>query len=358
MQTPEKLDIASSFKNYSVTFEASVSDAILAASPRGKRIFFLVDSNLPPIQEELANLLRSSPTLNLSATEENKSIETVKHVCNWLLNQGADKSAHLIAVGGGVIQDIATFTSHIFYRGISWSMLPTTLLAMADSSIGGKCAINLDGFKNQLGVIHPPNHVSIFSGFLGSLPEQEVQSGFGEILKLSLTGDLEFYDEFKIRVEEFGLSKIGINDLIWLSLNAKKTIIEIDESEGNLRRVLNYGHTFGHALESASAHAVTHGQAIVFGMDVINFIGRKLGHTDSHFEVDFREFAAKNFHLRALVQQASLHIDSLFSLISRDKKVLNGEVHFAFAQSKGRLHIEPVRLDQNLKNLLNEYFQQ
>jgi 3-dehydroquinate synthase len=269
------------------------------------------------------------------------------------MNLGATKTSHLIGIGGGVIQDLATFSSHIYFRGIDWTYIPTTLLSQADSCVGAKCALNLQGHKNQLGVVHTPRAVEIFTGFLETLPFPEIQSGFGEIAKLAVTGEEQFLQEFVRFLDEKQFSTENIGELIRLSLVAKKVVIDQDEYESDLRRILNYGHSFGHALETLTNNSVVHGDAVVVGMDLINYIGYKNGITKLDFYEEMKLLFHKHFnHIKVKHSiKANIWVDEL----KHDKKMKFGKMNFAIPVSTGDIQIYTMELDDALIKLVGDY---
>lgn len=350
----EDLSVESQFEPYQVTFSESVHD-FRGHLPAGNNdLFFIVDLILLEIYPELIRGL-TGPIYVVNAKESQKTIQTVAEIYQWLLDSGATKSSVIVAIGGGIVQDLTTFVAATYYRGVSWHLIPTTLLSMSDSCIGGKCALNHGGFKNQIGIIWPPKSVLINQAFLSSLPENQIKSGYGEILKLSLTGKGQFYENFKSFVRQHGFTRTGILPIIRASLDAKKAIIEEDETETGLRRVLNYGHTFGHALEAASGNDISHGEAIVLGMDLVNFLGVEYGITSKSFAEDFREFALEQFDLAQLREVAKKYSNEMYQLSLRDKKVLHKKLHLAIAVDPGNLIIHPVDMDQSLRELIQRY---
>ena len=351
----EGIQVRSQFSDYSVEFCRSIDEALVSASANQTSSYLVVDSYFQTHPSALLGGLVNR-IFWIDASEENKTLTTVQLVCQWLLDQGASKSSRLIAIGGGMTQDIATFVSGTYYRGIEWCFIPTTLLSMSDSCVGGKCALNQGGFKNQIGLIWPPRQILIVSSLLESLPIGEVESGFGEILKLSLTGPENFFNDFVRTLENKQFSLDDIENLILRSLKAKIAVVEVDEIETDLRRILNYGHTFGHALEAATKHEITHGSAIVLGMDLVNFIGVELGIVPRRFFQEFRKLCEVHFNLHELRKIAHQHIDELFELVSRDKKRIGGSINFAFARGAGDLFVSSVAIDEDLRDIVKAYF--
>jgi 3-dehydroquinate synthase len=223
---------------------------------------------------------------------------------------------------------------------------------MSDSCIGAKCCINLNAFKNQLGAFHAPGQVLICTRFTETLSDQDVASGYGEILKLMWTGSAEAFHRLERSVNLGGLRNPDLGRLICESLAVKKEIIEVDEYETGLRRILNYGHTFGHALEGLTNHEVPHGVAVAWGMDLVNFLATKRGLlSDSHYQM-MRDFIQRYlpFRLSGPLQSADL-----IRSAKRDKKVVDGQINLILTERPGTLHVVKTPFDARLEEQLHEY---
>jgi len=350
----EPVEISSINGNYFATFHSELGSLEEAIKTKVDS-FILIDEQVSKTYQNLMTILPKERYFIVESNEENKSLSKVGEICNWLMNMEATKTSHLVAIGGGVIQDLSTFCSHIYYRGIKWSYVPTTLLSQADSCIGAKCALNLNGHKNQLGVVHTPSAVEIYSGFLKTLPFSEIQSGFGEIAKLAVTGESQFLNDFEQYLEKYEFSTDNIDPLIRSSLLAKKFVIDQDEYESDLRRILNYGHSFGHALEALTKNSVVHGDAVVVGMDLINYIGFKLGITSEDFHIEMTNLFKKYFHHIKISKLISPEI--WVNELKHDKKMQHGKMHFAIPISTGDIRIYKMELDKDLINLVGEYIE-
>ena len=345
----EPLLIHSAQWDYPVTFHSTITDGIEFLSGISEA-FVVVDANVLSLHEEaLRPLTESYPTLAVDPTEEAKSLAGVASLVEWLIDQRAVRSATIIAIGGGCIQDLVSFTSHIYYRGINWVFLPTTVLSQSDSCIGAKSGINVLPFKNQLGALHSPKAVHICQEFLETLPDVEVASGYGEIVKLSVTSSRHFLGLLEASLADGGLRNPHLLELTRASLFAKQEIIEEDEYESDLRRVLNYGHSFGHALEGLSGHSVPHGLAVLWGIDVINSLGVTWGITSAPLRDRLHDLIASHFDYSLAVNPSA---DALVEGVSRDKKVANGRMHFAVLRGEGDIIIEPRELNSDLSKQL------
>lgn len=301
---------------------------------------------------ELQSAFENKPTLVIDATEEEKSLLGVTRVLNFFQASNCVKANLVVAIGGGITQDIVAFAAHMYYRGLRWVFVPTTLLAMADSCIGAKCGVNLNEYKNQLGVFYAPSRVLICSKFLETLTEADVRSGYGEIFKLSLIGSTEFYHAYMAHVNRDGFCRSGIELMIHSSLCVKKEVIEQDEYEINLRRILNYGHTFGHALEAITHYAVPHGQAVVWGLDLVNWIALHQGLlAKSDFDL-IHAFIQQHFVIQF---ERPVSVTELIQGARRDKKVTGDKVNLVLLERPGSLKIVPTIFDDHLDQCVAEY---
>jgi 3-dehydroquinate synthase len=261
MAVPPTLQIRSSLADYTVAFSAIAdlsqwcpqADALLVDA------FFRGRLHLP----------EALPVIWVEATEEAKALEATLPVFVALKQAGFGRGSHLIAIGGGVVQDIATFVASLYMRGISWSYVPTTFLGMADSCLGGKSSINVGPYKNLVGNFHPPRHIDILPVFARTLPAVELAGGAAEAAKIAFCrgrGAFAAYERLAAPVLAGSWQEQELADLLHATLAVKQWFIEIDEFDRAERRLLNFGHTWGHALESATGFAIPHGLAVAVGM--------------------------------------------------------------------------------------------
>ena len=201
--------------------------------------------------------------LEVEATEQSKTMLGVEGLVLQMRSAGVRRGDHVVAVGGGVVQDVATFAAQIYMRGLSWTYVPTTLMAMADSCIGGKSSINAGGIKNLVGGFHPPRRVVVDPAFLQGLSTSAMAAGFAEAAKITFCRGAKAFETYLECHSRFGQEP---TPLLELALRTKQWFIEVDEHDLKERRLLNFGHTFGHALESAVDNRVSHGAAVAIGM--------------------------------------------------------------------------------------------
>lgn len=288
----------------------------------------------------------------IDASEENKTMQTVLDLASFLEKQRFTKGEKLIAVGGGITEDITAFIGAAYKRGIYWEFFPTTLLSMCDSCIGGKTGINYNKAKNQMALFSAPRRVVINQNFLKTLRPREIKSGLGEILKLSVTGGKALVDRYASLVENAEVRNFDdFRPLILGALWVKKAIIEDDEFELNIRRSLNYGHTVGHAVETLTDYAVPHGQAVALGMIVVDRLSANRGLLGEQNRLYVKKLAKE---LLNSDQTAGLHTQGLLDLIQKDKKTIGNKTNFVVITDLGKTVFLPVELDAAAQKELTE----
>jgi 3-dehydroquinate synthase len=347
----EPLEIKSAQGNYSVEFLDAINSVAEKVSQL-PRAMVVVDRVVASLHGQTLTSAFKAPILLLDATEEEKTLAGVTKVASWLQKHDCNKQNTLVAIGGGIIQDIVSFSAHIYYRGLKWVCVPTTLLGMSDSCIGAKCCINLNHYKNQLGAFHSPSRVLLCCRFTDTLPDRDIASGYGEILKLMWTGSAERFQQLVDLVNRHGLRNASLLSILRASLEVKKSIIEVDEYESGLRRILNYGHTFGHALEGLTDHRVPHGVAVAWGMDLVNHLAVRRGMlAPEHFEAMHAFIRSHlSFHLPERVKPSEL-----IQFARRDKKVSDGQINLILATRPGDLQVIKTPFDADLEANITEY---
>jgi 3-dehydroquinate synthase len=209
----------------------------------------------------------NSKCIFLKASEDNKTLESASQIISKMHELGANKETQVFAIGGGIIQDVATLVSSLYMRGLKWIFIPTTKMAQLDSCLGGKSSINLVGIKNIIGNIYPPSRIYIDGEFEKTLNAEAIAAGYLEAIKISYaSGREEFKKHLDITNQYSDMSEIPFIPLSKLVLNQKKRFIEQDEFDKGIRQLLNFGHTFAHALESATNYRIQHGVAVGIGM--------------------------------------------------------------------------------------------
>ena len=347
----DSLKIRSYRREYSVDF---VDEYLPALKKQVRqRDVVIIDKNIFDLYPDIAEVAQEVCHRVIKPIEEAKSFHALHPIIDNLLEGGITKTDRIIAIGGGIIQDIAAFISSILFRGIEWVFFPTNLLSQADSCIGSKTSINFGAYKNQLGGFYPPHKIVIATAFLSTLPEREILSGLGEMMHyFCVSGEGDFAwakDRLAVAVQE----KKGFDELIRRSLSIKKALIEIDEFDEGPRNVFNYGHSFAHALESVTNYAVPHGIAVCFGMDLANFISVKLGLIPNELRNEIQRSLVPVWEKTEL----DLHnLDPFFTALKRDKKNEGTNIKVILTKSLGKMFKTTLVLDDPMKELIRKYF--
>ena len=228
-----------------------------------RRVLVVTDSGVPAeYAKEIVGRSKEGILCTVEMGEGSKSLDTFGTLLRTMLEHGFSRKDCVVAVGGGVVGDLAGFAASAYMRGIDFYNIPTTLLSQIDSSIGGKTAVNLGGVKNIVGAFYQPKRVLIDPDLLKTLPQRQISNGLAEAVKMALTSDAVLFDIF-----ENGDIESNLDEIILRSLNIKKSVVEQDEKEAGLRKILNFGHTVGHGIESsADLHALYHGECVALGM--------------------------------------------------------------------------------------------
>ena len=249
----------------------------------GHPVLIIADQNTAALLPRQLAVQHGRPVFRINAGEQTKTLTWVEKAATAAAVKGLDRGSLIVAVGGGVVGDLAGVVAATYMRGVRLMQVPTTLLAMVDSSIGGKAAVNLRAGKNLVGAFKPPVEVFIDPGVLSGLPEREFRSGLAEVLKYSMIADEQLYDSLLANRKKVLQKDIELlTDVITICCAIKAGVVTRDERERGERAILNYGHTFGHALEAATGYRqFTHGEAISVGMEVAAGIGAEVGITPS-----------------------------------------------------------------------------
>lgn len=347
-----KFVVKSMPQDYKVIFKNKVSDLEIYYKDKFKNPnsrFVIWDKNILNLYGDDLSILKNKQFI-LNAIEANKNSKSVFKIIDILQDINFTKKETVISLGGGITQDVTAFTRSIFKRGLDWSFVPTTLLSMADSCIGAKTALNHKGVKNQLALFSAPKEVLICTDFLKTLSVKDIESGYGEIIKLVIIGGDYAINEF-IKIsnsKEIELKKI--TKLIKLSLQIKKVIIEKDEFEFDLRRSLNYGHTIGHAIEPVLNYKIPHGIAVSIGMIIENDLAVKFGLLDPKICLKYNQLIAKYISVDFWNMLKGINFMNVYLNILQDKKTLNKIINFAIpiaSNSFGILKIDKKDLTPN-----------
>ena len=279
---------------------------------------FLIDANVARSYESVLHPILDSPNTNIiEATEENKSIERTIPDFERLVRNKVRRDHTLVAIGGGIIQDITCFIASTLLRGLPWRFVPTTLLSEADSCIGSKSSINLGATKNILGTFNPPQSIFIHAGFLETLEHKDIQSGVGEIIKVHAIDGIAVFDRLAADFDRLFDDRAVLLGYVRAALLIKQRFIEQDEFDRGIRNIFNYGHSFGHAIESATHYAVPHGIAVTVGMDMANWIAAKRGLLPVEHYHRMHTILRKNYERYARIP---IPLDLMLAALMKDKK--------------------------------------
>jgi 3-dehydroquinate synthase len=282
--------------------------------------------------------------LSVPPGEESKKLEVISHLSEKLLESGIDRSGFILAVGGGVVCDLAGFLAAIYLRGIRCGYISTTVLSQVDASTGGKNGVNLGGTKNILGVIRQPEFVICDPEILLTLPEDEYLSGLSEMIKTAIIGDEELFGLIEENYKELMAREQSLlSILIGKSVKFKASVVSEDENEKGLRRILNFGHTFGHAVEMQKS--VKHGFAVASGMELAAEFSLYKGFINEEEKLRITGLLRKF----GLLEKLDIPVNQIDMLIRHDKKKSGNDIHFVFTRGIGKTDVIKVSLNEILE---------
>ncbi len=302
-----------------------------------RKVFILTDSGVPSeYSQEILRQSDVSKIYTVPSGEASKSMSVLEKVLSEMLDFGLSRSDALVAVGGGVIGDLGGLAAALYMRGIDFYGVPTTLLSQVDSSIGGKTAVNLGLIKNTVGTFYQPKAVLIDTDTLKTLPKRQIANGLAEAVKMAITSDAELF----LRLEREGFTEDNAEDIIASALKIKKSVVETDEREGGLRKILNFGHTLGHGIEAEEGlSGLYHGECVALGMLPV------LAKTE-------------RVKVNALLTSLGLPMDYKYdaeralSFILHDKKCEGGKITAVLSDKIGTCRMEKLTLDEFKKLVL------
>ncbi|MEJ7693482.1 3-dehydroquinate synthase [Daejeonella sp.] len=341
--------------SYLIFFENSLQELKkFVSESKYTKVFILVDTNtethcLPAVQEVLEGF--DYDLIEVTPGEENKNIDFCIGIWRMLLDFGAERNSLLINLGGGVITDMGGFAASTFKRGIDFVQVPTTLLSQVDASVGGKTGIDMDSVKNIIGTFTQPKAVFINTGFLKTLDEREVRSGFAEVIKHGLIYDRSLFEMVK-KAGPSGLS----GEHIYRSVEIKNEVVKEDPFEKGLRKILNFGHTIGHAVESHSlTHSkspLLHGEAIAIGFiceACLSFKKNGLSESDLNETVQAIKDVYPAYKLKKEIYPALLEI------MKNDKKNNAGQINFSLLSEIGKCGFDMFCTEEEIFESLDYY---
>ena len=322
---------------------------------KGKVVIISNDVVAPLYMEKARGLFPGQDVMEivLPDGEAHKDLAAISHIYDKLLAGKYDRNTLLVALGGGVVGDITGFAAATYLRGINFVQIPTTVLAQVDSSVGGKTGVNHPLGKNMIGAFYQPRCVLADSEVLDTLPEREVKAGLAEVLKYGLIHDAEFFDWLAANSEGVAACESAlISQTIKTCCEIKAELVAKDEKESGVRALLNLGHTFGHAIETASGYGtLLHGETVAMGITMAADLSRRLGWIDLSVAWRIRAVLEKNYGMPVL-PPADISVEQYLDLMLSDKKAELGKIRFVLLKAIGEAvvdgDIEPALLEETL----------
>lgn len=331
-----KLTIESSIHSYTIEFIDTMQ--VIQDLMKEPNTVSIVDSNVANLYPEL------NSGIIVEATEKAKTLEGAEDLLSQLSERRANVKTKLIVIGGGIIQDLAGFCASVYARGIEYILIPTTLLSQADSCVGGKTSINLRSKKNLIGTFYPPTKILINKEFLNTLTRKDYISGLGEIYKFSILQN---------DIENFDLSR-DILEMIHEGLSYKISILKKDEFDKKERRFLNYGHTFGHAIETTSDNKIPHGLAVILGSMIAARVSKYLGYDVHNYEMILDKGIKLIKDSGLELERDWFNLDRLLEIVKSDKKS-TGQLTMVLIDKEPFLkNIEDIEV---IRKVLNETYE-
>ena len=327
-----------------------------------------------PASVRLAEILntRSVPGMLVEAHESTKTMDTVMSICSWLLEQGADRDALVLAVGGGITSDMVGFAASIYKRGVRFAYIPTTLLSQVDAAIGGKTGVNFERYKNILGVIRQPEFTYLCPQVLESLPAREFLSGAAELLKTFIISDEGMYDRAVAYLKAYSQDRaatlerkeVELKELITAAAAVKAGVVSRDQFEKGERRVLNLGHTFAHAIETLSRQSegdsgmpvldirkkdqksgdITHGEAVAMGMLMAARLAERIGGLEA--EKGLADRLEADMRVCGMTVDCPYEVSKMAEVMAQDKKAQGNVVHFVLPLAVGKVTVYDMTVSQ------------
>lgn len=345
---------------YDIVFStdfSDLSDELATLAIEGRKVCIVTDSHVASLYaDEVMALLegkcRKNVLFSFPAGEENKTLDTVKSIYTFLIEEKFDRKDLLIALGGGVAGDITGYAAATYLRGIDFVQIPTTLLAQADSSIGGKTGVDFDGYKNMVGAFYMPKLVYINVSTLKTLDDRQFFSGFAEVMKHGLIKNGSFYEWLLDNIYEISdRDPETLLEMVQQSCLIKKLVVEKDPEEKGDRALLNFGHTIGHAIEKYKNFSLTHGECVALGAVAAAYISWK------HEWISMEEY----YEIRDMFVPFNLPIsiedidpEEILRLTKSDKKMEGESVKFILLKKVGKAVIDRNVTDQDILNALSE----
>lgn len=336
-------------------------DILLDVFPDCSKYMLVFDSNTDRfLKKEILKLIQATGKIvnsfTFTAGEDSKNLSTVKELYEVLIKQKYERNDVILAVGGGVVGDLAGFTAATYLRGIRFAQIPTTLLAMSDSSVGGKTGVDFLSYKNMVGAFHQPRLVFMNVATLSTLPEREYLSGMAEVIKYGYIYDRDFLNYLRENTDKI-LAKdySSLEYIIFHSCRIKKEVVEKDPLEEGLRAILNYGHTIGHAVEKLMQYSLLHGECVALGMLSAGRIAVDRGlMSEKELEEMKKILSDYKLYRKISVSEVSFSREDVLAATKSDKKMQGGRIKFVLTADIGRAEIYKDITDEELMLGINE----
>ncbi|NLN60935.1 MAG: 3-dehydroquinate synthase [Deltaproteobacteria bacterium] len=332
---------------------------LLLAKEYGKvRSFMVTDDRVADlygaqITDGFRKMGMTTSMIVIPAGEASKNVDTALFVIGEMLKGGADRSSVLIAFGGGVVGDLTGFVASIYMRGIPYIQIPTTLMAQVDSSIGGKTAVDLPEGKNLIGSFHQPGRTYIDLKFLETLPEKEMKNGLTEIIKAAIIEDITLFNLLESEAKAVKeRDRLILTQIVEKACRVKRGIVELDERERGLRRILNFGHTLGHAIEAESGYRMSHGEAVSIGMVAATRIAEKIYDLPPSDRQRIESLIGALGHPTTI--GADISTEGILARLKMDKKKMGDTVHFVLIKKIGFPFVNGAIESGTLRDIIEE----
>ena len=345
---------------YDIVFSESFEDLpaeLDRLDIRKKKVCVVTDSHVEglfggEVMELLEGVCAKCVLYSFKAGEENKTLDTVREIYKFLIEERFDRKDLLIALGGGVVGDVTGFAAATYLRGIDFVQIPTTLLAQADSGIGGKTGVDFDGYKNMAGAFYMPRLVYMNISALKTLDDRQFYSGFAEVMKHGLIKDGSFYEWLLENMYEICDRDVGtLLEMVMRSCNIKKLVVEKDPTEKGDRALLNFGHTIGHAIEKAKNFTMTHGECVALGCVAAAYISWKHEWLSMEEYYEIRDMFVP-FNLPISLEDISPK--EILALTKSDKKMEGGTIKFVLLKKVGKALIDLNVTDEDILGAVSE----
>lgn len=330
------IPVKTSVGEYNIVLERGSLNNLNEYLNLNRKVLIVTDSGVPSEYAEIVSKQCKEPYIvTIKEGETSKNFENFKYLLSKIVEFGFTRTDCVVAVGGGVIGDLSGFVAASYMRGISFYNIPTTVLSQVDSSIGGKVAIDFEGYKNIVGAFYPPKAVIIDSDTLKTLPERQISNGLSESVKMAMTFDKELFSIFEEK-EIFN----NLDLIIEKSLKIKKMVVEQDEKESGIRKVLNFGHTIGHAIETENEmQNLYHGECVALGMIPMCSEGT-------------RERLIKVLEKLNLPTKIDINTEKIYEAMSHDKKMDGDNITAVFCDEIGSFNMKTLPLSSLLGSLM------